>query len=89
MVSDLLFRSRNNVQRKKFVRLVERARDQNVNVLIFSSMHVSGEQLSQLTGIAANLRFPIEGIDDNFEDNGAEADLMLPDEKWSEHVRAD
>jgi hypothetical protein len=32
-------------------------------VLIFSSMHVSGEQLSMLTGIAAILRFPLPDIE--------------------------
>ena len=32
--------------------------------LVFSSMHVSGEQLAQLTGIAAILRFPLEELAD-------------------------
>lgn len=83
MVSDVLFRSRNIEQRKKYVQLVEKAKDQNVNVLIFSSMHVSGEQLGQLTGIAAILRYPIEGIDDIFEDE--DANLDLPEEQWADN----
>ncbi len=33
-------------------------------MLVFSSMHVSGEQLSQLSGIAATLRFPLEDLAD-------------------------
>eukprot|EP00983_Pelagomonas_calceolata_P086325 1156736-Pelagomonas_calceolata.AAC.2 len=32
--------------------------------LIFSSMHVSGEQLKQLSGIAALLRFPLPDLED-------------------------
>ncbi len=32
--------------------------------LVFSSMHVSGEQLAQLSGIAAVLRFPLEELAD-------------------------
>ena len=32
--------------------------------IIFSAMHVSGEQLNQLTGIAAILRFPLPDIED-------------------------
>ena len=37
---------------------------------VFSSLHVSGEQLSQLCGIAAILRFGIAGIgDDDDEDD--------------------
>lgn len=81
MVSDMLFRSRNNEQRKKYVKLVEKAKDQGVNVMIFSSMHVSGEQLGALTGIAAILRFPAEGIDETFED---EESLELPEEPWTD-----
>jgi protein pelota len=82
MVSDVLFRSRNIEQRKKYVKLVEKAKDQGVNVLIFSSMHISGEQLSQLTGIAAILRFPVEGVDEEaFEEEA----LDLPEEHWTEN----
>lgn len=83
MVSDVLFRSRNIEQRKKYVRLVEKSKDQNVNVMIFSSMHVSGEQLGMLTGVAAILRYPIEGIDDDFEND--EVNLELPEEQWTDN----
>uniref|UniRef100_A0A1I7X7Z8 ERF1_1 domain-containing protein n=1 Tax=Heterorhabditis bacteriophora TaxID=37862 RepID=A0A1I7X7Z8_HETBA len=38
---------------------------QNGTVLIFSSMHVSGEQLSLLTGCAAILRFPMPEIEED------------------------
>jgi hypothetical protein len=34
-----------------------------MQVFIFSSMHVSGEQLDQYTGVAATLRFPLADID--------------------------
>jgi protein pelota len=64
MVSDSLFRSKSVEQRKKYVQLVEKVKDQGATVLIFSSLHVSGEQLTQLTGIAAILRFPIPDIDE-------------------------
>lgn len=37
---------------------------QGSNVLIFSSMHVSGEQLSALGGVAAILRFPLHELED-------------------------
>lgn len=33
-------------------------------VCIFSAMHASGEQLNQLTGIAAILRFPLPDLED-------------------------
>jgi protein pelota len=40
MISDVLFRSRNNEQRKKYVKLVEKAKDQNVNVSVINSRTV-------------------------------------------------
>nr|CAD2174310.1 unnamed protein product [Meloidogyne enterolobii] len=64
MVSDSLFRSKDITQRRKYVQLVERIKEQGSNVLIFSSLHATGEQLTQLTGVAAILRFPIADLDD-------------------------
>uniref|UniRef100_A0A914HRP5 Oxysterol-binding protein n=1 Tax=Globodera rostochiensis TaxID=31243 RepID=A0A914HRP5_GLORO len=64
MVSDSLFRSKDIAQRRKYVNLVESIKYQGATVLIFSSMHVTGEQLTQLTGVAAILRFPISDLDD-------------------------
>uniref|UniRef100_A0A914L1I9 Protein pelota homolog n=1 Tax=Meloidogyne incognita TaxID=6306 RepID=A0A914L1I9_MELIC len=64
MVSDSLFRSKDITQRRKYVQLVESIKDQGSNVLIFSSLHATGEQLTQLTGVAAILRFPIADLDD-------------------------
>ena len=39
-------------------------------VVIFSGMHTSGEQLKQLTGIAAILRFPLPDLEDAELDPG-------------------
>jgi len=39
---------------------VEGVKNKNAEVLIFSSMHESGQQLNQLTGIAAILTFPLD-----------------------------
>lgn len=36
-------------------------------VLIFSSLHTSGEQLTQLTGIAALLHFPMPDLEEEVE----------------------
>ncbi|KAK6046421.1 eRF1 domain 3 [Cooperia oncophora] len=65
LLSDSLFRSQDLETRKRYVALVESVREQNGTVLIFSSMHVSGEQLSLLTGCAAILRFPMPDIEDD------------------------
>lgn len=70
MISDKLFRCQDIQQRKEYVALVDSVRENGGEVKIFSSMHVSGEQLDQLTGIAAILRFPMPEL----EDSDAEGD---------------
>ncbi|KAK1310397.1 hypothetical protein QJS10_CPA08g00258 [Acorus calamus] len=64
LITDALFRNSDVATRKKYVELVESVKNNGGNVHIFSSMHVSGEQLAQLTGIAAILRFPLPELDD-------------------------
>ncbi|KAI0269118.1 eRF1 domain 1-domain-containing protein [Gloeopeniophorella convolvens] len=60
LISDELFRASNPEVRKKYVSLVEEVRQKRGEVLIFSSMHESGQQLNQITGIAAILTFPLD-----------------------------
>lgn len=60
MISDTLFRSDNVGLRKKYLRLVEGVRNAGGKVFKFSSLHVTGERLNSLTGVAALLRFPLE-----------------------------
>ncbi|KAL8610690.1 hypothetical protein ACOMHN_047259 [Nucella lapillus] len=60
LISDELFRSHDIQQRKRYVRLVDSVKDGSGDVSIFSSLHISGEQLGQLSGVAAILRFPVQ-----------------------------
>lgn len=71
LISDNLFRCQDVNLRKEYVNLVESVRDAGGEVKIFSSMHISGEQLSQLTGIAAILRFPMPELEDSDGENEA------------------
>eukprot|EP00877_Chromochloris_zofingiensis_P014927 jgi/Chrzof1/9689/Cz04g12080.t1 len=64
LLSDGLFRINNVAKRQKYAALVEAVRAAGGEALIFSSMHVSGEQLNQLSGIAAVLRFPLPELED-------------------------
>ncbi|KAG9145345.1 hypothetical protein Leryth_008281 [Lithospermum erythrorhizon] len=64
LITDELFRSSDIETRKKYVDLVGSVKHSGGAAYIFSSMHVSGEQLAQLTGIAAILRFPLPDLDD-------------------------
>ncbi|KII95057.1 hypothetical protein PLICRDRAFT_169750 [Plicaturopsis crispa FD-325 SS-3] len=60
LISDDLFRASEPAVRKKYVAIVEEVRQKGAEVVIFSSMHESGQQLNQLTGIAAILTFPLD-----------------------------
>ncbi|KAJ8562792.1 hypothetical protein K7X08_031244 [Anisodus acutangulus] len=64
LLTDDLFRSSDVATRKKYANLVDSVKDSGGTALIFSSLHVSGEQLAQLTGIAAILRFPLPELED-------------------------
>jgi len=59
LVTDELFRSSDLNTRRTYVRLVESVKESGGEVKIFSTLHVSGEQLNQLSGVAALLRFPL------------------------------
>ncbi|CAH1102581.1 unnamed protein product [Psylliodes chrysocephalus] len=69
LISDSLFRSQDVKLRKEYVNLVDSVRESGGDVKIFSSLHVSGEQLEQLTGVAAILRFPMPELEDSDEEN--------------------
>lgn len=73
LISDDLFRAKDVATRQRYVRLVDGVREGAGVVRIFSSLHVSGEQLGMLSGIAAILRFPISDPDDNEDENDADS----------------
>ena len=64
LISDKLFRANNVAERRKYVDLVDKVRDTGGDVKIFSSLHVSGEQLDLLSGLCAMLRFPMAELED-------------------------
>lgn len=45
MISDSLFRSQDFKTRSQYVKLLQEARESGANVLIFSSLHVSGNRV--------------------------------------------
>jgi len=74
LLSDKLFRSDDIETRKKYIKLVEDVRAMGGKVLIYSSLHNTGEQLNQLTGVAAILSFPMEEPDSDLEKEGDDDD---------------
>jgi protein pelota len=64
LLSDALFRARQLATRSAYVQLVDDAGGAGAQVRLFSSLHVSGEQLSQISGVAALLRFAVPDIEE-------------------------
>lgn len=60
LISDDLFRSSDPTTRNHYVEMVEAVRARGGEAIIFSSMHESGQQLNQYTGIAAVLTYPLD-----------------------------
>lgn len=73
LITDELFRSQDIATRRKYVDLVESVRDNGGLVRLFSSLHVSGEKLGQISGVAAILRFPMPEIDEQ-DDGDSDSD---------------
>lgn len=69
LITDTLFRSNDIATRRKYIRMVEDVQKGHGEVLIFSSMHESGEQLDQVTGIACILNFPLPELEDLDDDD--------------------
>ncbi|CAM9139285.1 unnamed protein product [Lampetra planeri] len=74
LISDKLFRHQDVPTRARYVRLVDNVRDNGGNVRMFSSLHVSGEQLTQLSGVAAILRFPIADLSEAEDGSSSDDD---------------
>uniref|UniRef100_A0A8C1DB04 Protein pelota homolog n=1 Tax=Cyprinus carpio carpio TaxID=630221 RepID=A0A8C1DB04_CYPCA len=74
LISDKLFRHQDIATRSRYVRLVDNVKENGGNVRIFSSLHVSGDQLNQLSGVAAILRFPIADVSEAEEDSSSDED---------------
>lgn len=70
LVSDSLFRTADPVMRMKYAALVEEVESGGGKAFVFSGAHSSGEQLNQLTGVAAILRFPLPELEDQAFDEG-------------------
>lgn len=68
MISDSLFKNDDINIRKNYIELTKTAENMGQKVYIFSSLHESGVQLNQLTGIAALLKYPME-LDSDEDEN--------------------
>lgn len=68
LLTDSLFRSDDITVRKHYIALSDDTKSQGGEVLIFSTLHESGEQLDQLTGAAVLLKYPLDLEEDEEEE---------------------
>ncbi|KAK7284951.1 hypothetical protein RJT34_19705 [Clitoria ternatea] len=69
LISDELYRNDEIGKRKKYSGLVKGVKEAGGKALVYSSTHVSAPQLTQLTGVAAILRFPLPDFNDDDNDD--------------------
>lgn len=67
LITDLLARSPDLSQRKKYMDLMKSIESLGGKVIIFSTLHISGEELDKLTGIACILKYPIPELDEDLD----------------------
>eukprot|EP00741_Cyanophora_paradoxa_P014819 tig00020825_g14295.t1 len=95
LLADSLFRANDMATRTRYVALAEAVAAGGGEIFHFSTMHVSGEQLQQLSGVAAILRFPLPDIADEevdepepFDDEPAWDDEDDGGEVWEDTARS-
>merc|ERR1711862_16063 len=88
LVTDQLFRNSDVKVRKQYVSLVESVKENGGDVYVFSTLHVSGIQLQQVSGVAAILRFPLPDIVDELDllDDDNESDHDIEDNELQENI---
>jgi protein pelota len=72
MVVDDMFQGKDVGTRQRYIRIMDDVLAAGGKTHVFSRMHVSGEQLAQISGIAATLRFPLPDLEDIDLDSDSE-----------------
>jgi protein pelota len=71
LINNSLFRSQEIGVRRRWVRLVDRVKEEGGEARVLSSDHESGKRLEGFGGIAAILTFPLEDLDEDDEDDNS------------------
>lgn len=72
LLTDTLFRSDSIAERKHYIELSDLVKNTGGEVTIFSSLHDSGIQLDQITGVAVILNYPVYDLDEDEDEEDAE-----------------
>ena len=88
-ISDATLRKHRIVERQKIIEIMKSVRENGGNVNTLSSLHVAGERLNQLSGIAALLRFPVYDLQDNENSSENEDEVVFIEMKPEETTGED
>ena len=85
LISDKLFRTKDFKKRRIYNDISEEVKRFKGKVVIFSSLHPSGQKLDNITGIAAILRFEVPSLEEE-EEEEKENDRMVEVEYEEENL---
>lgn len=68
LVTDKLLRSDDIAVREKYLDLLDQIENNGGKIVVFSTMHTSGDELDKLTGLACILKYPIRDLDEDIEE---------------------
>lgn len=89
LISDHLFRTKDFKKRRMYNDISEDVKRFGGKTVVFSSLHPSGEKLKNISGIAALLRFEVQSIDEE-EENEEEAKKVMEEVgKEEENLKVD
>ncbi len=63
LICDFLFRTKDLKKRKYYNEIADKVKSKGGEVVVFSTLHPSGEKLKNITGIAAILRFEVPPLE--------------------------
>ncbi|CCC71214.1 hypothetical protein NCAS_0G03270 [Naumovozyma castellii] len=69
LITDVLIRSEDLKKRKQMQDVADMVEQNGGKVMIFSTLHSSGEELDKLTGVACILKYPLPDLDEDLEDD--------------------
>ena len=76
-ISDSTLRKHRIAERQKIIEIIKSVKENGGTVSTLSSLHVAGERLNQLSGIAALLRFPIYDLQENESSSDREDEIQF------------
>lgn len=78
-ISDSTLRKHKAADRDKIIQIIKSVKEFGGTVNTLSSIHIAGERINQLSGIAALLRFPVYDLQENEESSGQEDEVEFFD----------